>query len=499
MDEGMHCILHLMEEAEYVCPRCNDLLLCAACKNVHASEMGHSPDDCKAVGCAVMHQLMREPEKKQLAKELAKMLRKSMKELEAGFLREIEMLRSNCALTEEQREMQKLNREGRYAELYFYVKGLPVGGGNNNNAAMQELEKRLLKTFDEASEELKKSQSKIIAVAATRMTPQLKPMLVAYKKDEIFLIKPESGADVEEKVLSAFKSTDMSKFKAMFIWPWRCIGDQVALELASILQTHPMSALFLVGYDISDAGVEMLAKAAFHNDSLSMFCLKSIKISDTGAKAVAEAARNSSSLTTFYLDSDEISDSGAKTVAEALKSCPLSIFGLLGGKISDTGAIAVVEIISSCVGTLSAFGLWGTNISDTGAKKVLDMIRSWPLLSEFYLTGQSISEETLAYILKAMTGVSSIRSVNLEIGGKLSKEQMDSCLRGLQQSGIGKQLKLRFSCNDDSVWKIYKKCIAEWNGKFAELRIVKNISFIFVEEVILGDKITFPDKGCLIF
>ncbi len=496
MEDKIHCALHSNRPAEYVCPYCNNLPMCESCKQEHIIDQGHQPANCKEIGCKLMRLRMREPEKNQLTKELAKMLRKIVKELEAGLLGEIKKLQSNWELAKGQHEMQKLNREGRYAELYFYAKNLPVDCANNNGA-LQKLKECLLEKFYAASEEVDKSQSKIIALAMPRIAPQFKPMLATYWRNEVFLIKPDSDIDTKQNVLSALKSTNMSMFKAIFILPWCRIENQVALELASILQMSSVSALYFEGRDISDIGAEALAQTAFHNNSLTMFCIRGENISDAGAEAVAKVARNCPFLYTFYIGGHSISDTGAKTVAKALKDCPLTAFGLWGDKISDSGAIAVTKIISSCNRTLSAFLLSSRDISADGAKKVVDMVRSWPLLSEFYLSGQRLSEETLAYILEAMAGVSCIRSVNLYIGGVASKGQIDYCLARLQFSGVAKQLKLRFQCEDNE--SMYEKYIADWKEKFAELRIVEYVTLPFIEERVLGEKIPLSEWRCSIF
>ncbi len=125
------------------------------------------------------------------------------------------------------------------------------------------------------------------------------------------------------------------------------------------------------------------------------------------------------------------------------------------------------------------------NISDSGAKGVVDAIRGCPLISSFYLDCKPIAGETVTYILEGVKGVSTIRSVNLYIGD-VSKEQIDSCLDRLQQSGVAKQLKLRFRCDTEAARSMCKRFQAEWNAKLAELRIVPDICYAFVEDVILG-------------
>ncbi len=488
------------------------------------------PKNFKEIGLAIMHQHAQCADGRQ-ANELVKGLRKLLKELEAGLLRGIDSFRPSCIQIEELRNMQMLDRERRYVDLYLYAKGLPADGVKNR-AAMGELNKRLLEMIDTTSSGLKKMRSEIAAAA------QHRPMLDAHNESEVLMFQGEYFA-CEEDVIPTLHSVNMSKFNAVYINVSVAIGDRVASELASHLQTHPMSAVYLRGNNISDAGAETLAKAAFCSKSLSAFCITGNEISDTGARAVAEAVRNCHSLTTLYIYDSKISDPGAKAVAEAVKGCPLSVFFLGssrisdsgaifvaetvkgcplsvfclesyvisdagaidvaetmkdcplstfylgGGKISDDGAKIVAEILSNgrCVNTLSAFCLWG-KISDLGAKNVADTVRGCPLLSRFYLGGSSISGEAVTYILKGMAGIGTIRSVSLRIG-EISKEQLNSCLSSAQESGIAKQLKLRFRCDTAAAKSVCEKFPAERKAGFAEFKVVPEISGCFIEDLIL--------------
>ncbi len=535
--EGMiHCAVHPQEPAEYMCPACENRPLCELCKQNHEIGAMHTSENFKEVGLALMHQYIQSASGT-LAKELANRLMKVVKEFEDGLLQEIKTFESNFVNSDVQcYNMQKLDSERRYAELYRYAKSLSASG-TKSKAAMGELNKRLLEVLDTTSAGLKKVLNDIAAVI------QYKPVFSAYhNKDEVFVLEGKPCGD-EDKIVSALKTADMSSthLKAVYIKPFIKIGDRVASELASRLQTHPVSALYLAGCDISDVGAKKLAQAAFRSKSLSAFCVSSTAMSDKGAAAVAEAARNSHSLTALYLDSREISDSGAKAVAEAVKSCPLSVFYLAGAsisdsgaravaealkdcpmstfclagseisdaeaesvagtmaegplsafylgssKISDSGALAVAKALSSggCANTLSAFCLVSAGISEPGAKKVADAVRGCLLISSLYLDSQPISGEAMAYILDGLAGVSTIRSVNLCIG-KISKEQMDGCLDRLKKSGIAAQLKLRFRCDIKDAKNAYGEFAAEWGARLAEFRIVPHINYTFIEDVILG-------------
>ncbi len=380
MEDVAHCAVH-RKLVEYVCPACRNLLLCKTCRRDHETGTGHASENCKEVGLAIMHQHV-QCVGVRLVKWLAKGMRSTLKEVEAGLLREIDRFQESCMQTKELSKMKRLDNEGRYAELYLYANSLPAGGAENE-AAMRKLNKRLLEILDKASDGLKKVLCKIAAAG------KYKPTFAAYKKDEVLVVLEGESYQNEEQIVSALHSADMSKCKAVYIDNWSVVGDRVASELASRLQTHPVSALYLRGCDISDAGAEVLAQAAFLGKSFSAFCIEGSQIYDTGAKAVAEAARNSRSLTTLYLDGLGISDSGAIAVAEAVKGCPLSVLYLAGIMISDAGATAVADAVKSC--PLSVFHLSSCSISDAGATAVVNAVKSCPL-SVFHLVGCNISD-----------------------------------------------------------------------------------------------------------
>ncbi len=528
MEDATHCTCYSKIQVDK--DDCHHIFLG---KPKQASEEEYMPVNCKEIGLAIMHQHIQDAGGR-LAKELAKWLRKGLKELEAGFLREIDRFQSNFMQTQELHYMQELSSERKYATLYSYTKSLPVNGAKNE-AAMGELNKCLLEMLDKASDGLKKALNKFAAAA------QYKPAFAAYNKDEVLILEGEPS-EGEKNVISALKSADMStKVKAVRISSRLAVGDRVASELASRLQVYPISVLYLAGQNISDANAEVLAQAVFSNKALSAFCVASDKISDTGAKAVAKAARNSRSLTMFYLHgleissfgaravleavkgcplsvfflggnrisyagiaavaevvkgwqlsvfclvSDKMLDAGAKDAAKAVKDCPLSVFYLGGHKISDSGATAVAETLSSgeCASTLSALYLLGGCIFDSGVKKVADAVRGCPLLSEFYFGDRLISGETVEYILEGMAGFNAIRSVNICIGDIIG-EHMDSCINRLQKRGVARQFKLRFQCGTWAAQDVCNEFADQWGEKLAEFRVVPSILGLFMEDVILG-------------
>ncbi|MDR3715203.1 MAG: hypothetical protein P4L51_20510 [Puia sp.] len=107
--------------------------MCETCKLEHEAETGHATENFKEVVLSILQQHI-QCAGGSLAKELAKGLRKVVKELEAGLLREIDRFHESCVQTEELRKMRKLYSEERYAELYSYAKSLPVGDAKNEAA-----------------------------------------------------------------------------------------------------------------------------------------------------------------------------------------------------------------------------------------------------------------------------------------------------------------------------------------------------------------------------
>ncbi len=118
MEKLARCAVH-RKPTEYMCPACDNLPLCDTCKRDHEAGTGHAPENCKEVGLAIMRQCIQDTGGGLAKVLLAKGLRKGLKELEAGVLREIDRFQESCMQTKELREMRKLDSEGRYAELYL--------------------------------------------------------------------------------------------------------------------------------------------------------------------------------------------------------------------------------------------------------------------------------------------------------------------------------------------------------------------------------------------
>ncbi len=181
MEKLLFCQVHRKRPVEYVCPNCENLRMCEECKRGHVSDEGRAPENCKEVGQRLMHQRIQDAGGQQ-AKELAKGLRKGLNELESGLMREIDRFQSSLVQTDEQRKMQKLNCEERYAELYFYAKSLPAVGANNK-AATEELNKRLLKILDTAYEGLQNVRNKIAAGAGETLAEKMDKELRELRRD----------------------------------------------------------------------------------------------------------------------------------------------------------------------------------------------------------------------------------------------------------------------------------------------------------------------------
>ncbi len=174
MEGSACCPIHRRRPVEYVCPTCYNLRMCEECKRGHVSETDHALDNCKEVVQRLMHQRSQYADGRQ-AKELAKGLREALKGLEAGLQHELDTLQPSLVQTEEQRKIQRLYSEGRYAELYFYTISLPDGGADNE-AVMEEPNKRLLKVLDTAYEGIEKVRNKIAAGAGETLAEKIAKM-----------------------------------------------------------------------------------------------------------------------------------------------------------------------------------------------------------------------------------------------------------------------------------------------------------------------------------
>ncbi len=460
MEDKTHCTHHHDQPAEYVCPACKYLPLCKSCKQSHAKDTGHSPDNCREVGRALLRQRIQEAGEKPI-----KVMKKFVKELAETLVQGVERFRPECAL----KELRQLEAEGMYVELYLGVKSLHDG------VTTKELSECVLKTLDAAHAELDKLRDKVIAQAKS----------VDPKSAGVYVFRGELST-TEEQVVSALKTANVPKLKELYVYPKCQIGNKVAQELAPMIQSGELTAVCIEGANINNADAAELARAAFHNKALSTFGMWSRRISYNGVMELAKAARDCRLLTTFYLSGEGISDLEAEAVANAVRDCPLSVFGIWGIGITDTGAATVSEMISGCRRTMSVIYFGGSSILAAGAKKVVEAVRSCPRISAVYFDGGELAGEVLGYVLEAVAGISSIRSVNLRISN-ISKANMDSCLTTLQHIRVGSSLKLRFECGDRAQ-SVCEKCADEWKGRFEEFRLVKRIRDLFVEEVILGAK-----------
>ncbi len=206
MEEVPHCAVHRRRPVEYVCLSCDNFPLCEPCRLEHERETGHAPEDCKEVGQALMHQIIQYAGGRQ-AKELAKEMRKGLNELETGLLQEIDLLQSSLVQTEERRKMQKLGSEGKYAELYFYVKSLPVGDANSE-AAIREPSKHLLKVLDTAYEWLEKVRNKIDANAGDTLAERIAKMREELKRSKNLL---QDSEEERKRLADLLRKSEMER------------------------------------------------------------------------------------------------------------------------------------------------------------------------------------------------------------------------------------------------------------------------------------------------
>ncbi len=200
MEEIPHCVIHRRRPVEYVCPACDNLLMCEECKLTHVNDERHAPENCKEVGLALMHQRAQDANARQ-TKELAKGTREGQKELEVELLQEMDRFRSSPAEIEEQCKMQRLVREKRYAELYFYTKSLPAVGANNETAT-EELNKRLLKVLDTTYEGLQKARNNVAAGAGAGAGETLAEKIAKMEEEQKRLTGNMQNSEEEQKRLT---------------------------------------------------------------------------------------------------------------------------------------------------------------------------------------------------------------------------------------------------------------------------------------------------------
>src|SRR6185503_9281179 len=127
-------------------------------------------------------------------------------------------------------------------------------------------------------------------------------------------------------------------------------GDQEAIELAKILESHyasnVLNDLYLGNNQIGDAGTIALAKALEKSMDSKLKSFNAKNGNQMGNKRITkrEAYTNRLSLV-LHLQNNQIGDAGAAALAKLLRSYPLFHLDLSGNQIGDEGAIKLAKAL----------------------------------------------------------------------------------------------------------------------------------------------------------
>ncbi len=549
--ESWNCIVHATTPAEYCCLGCRSrLLLCAECKRAHVSSTGHAVDSCKDAGLSLMQREIEGGDTAQrLLKSLAGELGSAVEEFKSGILKRVQdFCYTKCA--EARGRLQKLETEGKFAELYFCAKDIERKGQEETRAfvsavaddEVRKLREVLRGKLDGAAmlrgtDGLRTSPVKRDGNEETKRveaTPS-KPMFAAYTKKET--LKTTEGAK-EEEVVAQFEKADVRGCK--MIYAPSGAGNRTAEMIAKLVSTAPsISAFYLSGYSISDRGACAVALAV-GNKNVEKFYLSGESVSDSGIIAVANAIKSNRNISAFCIDCDNmtyksvsklakvieegtnisavylgasnLSDKGVQEIAAAVEiNRNISAIYLDSGDMTDSGGVSMAHALEAN-NNISSFSLASSNLSDKTAFAVASAVDKNANISKFYLDGAGISDEGAKKLAAAMRKNQHITSVYLVCMG-LTRNGLSVIFEAVASHAAVRSVNMFLpGCEkvtevDIYYWlemvqglgqrlKLRFECeekylddVCEngrWKGKFAELRVVDSVQSLFESEVMLG-------------
>ena len=164
-----------------------------------------------------------------------------------------------------------------------------------------------------------------------------------------------------------------------------CLGCKEISEFLVFLFTSvgdgncKLSSLYLDDNNVTDEGVEYLAKAL--KDSvckLNRLKLLANNVTDKGAECLAEALKHSNcKLNSLNLSRNNVTDKGAECLAEALKhsNCKLNSLNLSRNNVTDKGAECLAEALKHSNCKLNSLGLWINNVTNKGVQCLTEALK----------------------------------------------------------------------------------------------------------------------------
>ncbi|XP_041100723.1 nucleotide-binding oligomerization domain-containing protein 1-like isoform X2 [Polyodon spathula] len=273
------------------------------------------------------------------------------------------------------------------------------------------------------------------------------------KKREILKSHLSDSVKSHLKNLPRFKSEQEGyKVHGMpnFIWMLRCIFETQSEEVGK-LTAKGISADYIkltycnaysadcsainfvlhhcrkqIGLDldnnnINDYGVKQL-QPCFSKLSVVRLCVN--QITDCGVEVLAKELVKTKIVKVLGLYKNQITDAGAQWVAKVIEECPsLRILKIGCNKITSKGGKSLACAIQKSR-TIFDVGMWGNNIGDEGAIAFAEALRNHPSLTNLSLSANLISTEggkSLAAALKENTSVQIFWLVQNELNDEVAR------------------------------------------------------------------------------
>lgn len=173
--------------------------------------------------------------------------------------------------------------------------------------------------------------------------------------------------------------------------------------------------------NINDYGVKQL-QPCFSKLSVVRLCVN--QITDCGVEVLAKELVKTKIVKVLGLYKNQITDAGAQWVAKIIEECPsLRILKIGCNKITSKGGKSLAYAIQKSK-TIFDVGMWGNTIGDEGAIAFAEALRNHPSLTNLSLSANLISTEggkSLAAALKENTSVHIFWLVQNELNDEVAR------------------------------------------------------------------------------
>ncbi|XP_033849668.3 nucleotide-binding oligomerization domain-containing protein 1 isoform X1 [Acipenser ruthenus] len=173
--------------------------------------------------------------------------------------------------------------------------------------------------------------------------------------------------------------------------------------------------------NINDYGVKQL-QPCFSKLSVVRLCVN--QVTDCGVEVLAKELVKTKIVKVLGLYKNQITDAGAQWVAKIIEECPsLRILKIGCNKITSKGGKLLAYAIQKSK-TIFDVGMWGNTIGDEGAIAFAEALRNHPSLTNLSLSANLISTEggkSLAAALKENTSVNIFWLVQNELNDEVAR------------------------------------------------------------------------------